>query len=344
MKKKIAMTALWLAALVCSLMLLDHAMRRDDSARKYGAFFAEEQGFDVLFLGTSRVLDGISPMELWRDYGITSYNMGNNSEPLDVTRWVLETAMEYHTPRVAVIDVFYVSHRMDEAWTYSFRHLFYDALPLSRAKIRAVCATQPEGGRLEFLAPFSLYHGRWDEILSGQTERLVDCEPFMMGGEMRPGRQARDDYALTDEMTQDELPGYAALREIAALCRARGVEPVFVALPGHASEQEQRNMNGVQRVADELGVPFVNMLRLGVVDLQTDCYDMQGHLNPDGASKATAYLGAWLAGRYDLPDRRGEDAYARWDERLSRYEAYRAAHWGEVPLDKSGGSVTMRVQ
>lgn len=327
MKKKLAYTALWLAALVCSLALLSHAMRRDDSERKYGAFFAEKQDFDVLFLGTSRVLDGISPMELWRDFGFTSYNMGNNSEPLGVTRWVLEAAMAYHTPRVAVIDVFYVEHETDEEWTYSFRHLFYDALPLSGTKIRAVCATQPEGGRLEFLMPFSLYHGRWEEILSGRVERMVECEPFMMGGEMRLNRQTREGYAFTDEMEPGELPGYQALREIAALCRERGVEPVFVALPGHASEQEQMNMNGVQRVADELGVPFVNMLRMGIVDNQTDCYDWHGHLNPDGASKATAFLGAWLTERYDLPDRRGDGAYTHWNERLERYEAYRAENW-----------------
>ena len=294
MKKRITMTVLWLAALACCLLLLDRGMRRDDSERKYGAFFAEKQDFDVLFLGTSRVLDGISPMELWRDYGFTSYNMGNNSEPLGVTRWVLETALEYHTPRVALIDVFYVRHAMDEGWTYSFRHLFYDALPLSRAKIRAVCATQPEDGRLEFLMPFSLYHGRWEEILSGQQERLVECEPYMMGGEMRLSRQTREGYTFTEEMEQGELPGHQALREIAALCRERGVELVFVALPGHASEQEQMDMNSVQRVADELDVPFVNMVRMDIVDNQTDCYDWHGHLNPDGASKATAFLGAWL--------------------------------------------------
>ena len=327
MKRKIAMTALWLAALVCCLALLDRGMRRDDSERKYGAFFAEKQGFDVLFLGTSRVLDGISPMELWRDYGLTSYNMGNNSEPLGVTRWVLEAAMAYHMPRVAVIDVFYVRHATDEEWTYSFRHLFYDALPLSRMKVEAVCATQPEDGRLEFLMPFSLYHGRWEEILSGQAERMVDCEPYMMGGEMRMSRTPRDNYTFTDEVTQDELPGHQALREIAALCRAQGVEPVFVALPGHASEQEQMDMNSVQRVADELGVPFVNMVRMEIVDNQSDCCDWQGHLNPDGASKVTAFLGAWLMEHYDLPDRRGDSACAHWDDSLALYEAYKAQNW-----------------
>ena len=43
MKKRITMTALWLAALVCCLALLDRGMRRDDSERKYGAFFEEKQ-------------------------------------------------------------------------------------------------------------------------------------------------------------------------------------------------------------------------------------------------------------------------------------------------------------
>lgn len=327
MKKKITMVALWLAALVCCLLLLNRGMRRDDSARKYGAFFADRQGFDVLFLGTSRVLDGVTPMELWRDYGITSYNMGNNSETLGMTRQVLETAMLTHKPRVAVIDVFYVSREAHEAWTYAFRHLFYDALPLSKAKIQAVCATQPEGERLEFLMPFSLYHGRWDEILSGKTERMVECEPFMMGSEMRLSRAVRDNYVLTDAVTEGELPGHQALRDIAALCRANGVEPVFMALPGHASEQEQMDMNSVARVAQELGVPFINMVRMGIVDNQTDCYDWHGHLNPDGASKATAYLGAWLRENMNLPDHRADSAYAYWNENLAQYEAYRREKW-----------------
>lgn len=337
MKKKIAMTVLWLSALIACLALLDHAMRRDDSDRKYSAFFEEEQGFDVLFFGTSRVLDGVSPMELWRDFGVTSYNMGNNSEPLGVTRWVLDLAMDTHVPDIAVIDVFYVSRVVDEAWTYTYRHLFYDALPLSRAKIEAVCATQPEGGRMEFLVPFSLYHGRWEEILAGDVERMVECEPYMMGGELRPSRQVRDNYTLTDEATQGELPGHQALREIAALCREHGVEPVFIALPGHASQEEQRDMNSVARVAQELGVPFLNMMQVeGIIDFDRDCYDWQGHLNPDGASKATAYLGAWLTAHYDLEDKRGDAAYAHWDARLAQYEAHRARVWDgqEVPLDK----------
>ena len=94
MKKKGFRVILWLAALCVCLALADRLTRRDDGARKYGPFFEDQQDYDVLFLGTSRVLDGISPMELWRDYGITSYNMGNSSECLEVTEWVLRLALE----------------------------------------------------------------------------------------------------------------------------------------------------------------------------------------------------------------------------------------------------------
>lgn len=330
--KRAAATALWIAALCACLLLADRAMRRDDGQRKYGNFFAEEQGFDVLFMGTSRVLDGVQPMELWRDYGVTSYNMGNNSENLETTKWVLDIAMDTHTPKVALIDVYYIDRKVTDAWAYSFRHLFLDEIPLTKKKIECVKATLPESEWTEFLMPFSLYHGRWEEILSGKTEEQVICRPFAFGAELRAQREKPGiDFVRTTEMNPEEMEGKDSLRKIAALCRERGVEPVFMAIPAPISEQEQMNVNSVQLIADELGVPFINMLDVeGLVDFDNDCYDALGHLNPDGASKVTAYLGAWLTEHFDLDDKRGDSAYAHWDKNLSEYEAYRETVWGDM--------------
>ena len=332
LKKAICVLA-WALALCVCLLAADRLTRRDDSARKYAPFFEEKQDIDVLFLGTSHVLDGVSPMELWRDYGVTSYNMGNSSEPLDVTEWVLRIAMQTHKPKVAVIDVYYIDRQVDDAWAYSFRHLFLDAVPLSDLKVQAVRATLPRDQWLEFLMPFSLYHGRWEELLGGKAERNVDCEPYMMGGELRIFRATVPPYTRTTLASQEEQPGEAALRRIAALCRENGIEPVFMAIPAPVSEEEQMHMNRVQGLADELGVPFINLFDVeGLVDFETDCYDYLGHMNPDGASKITAYLGRWLTERYALEDRRGDAAYAHWDERLALYEAERAARWDGMTL------------
>ena len=328
--KRAVLAAAWVIALCASLLLADRAMRRDDGERKYGNFFAETQDFDVFFMGTSRVLDGVQPMELWRDYGFTSYNMGNNSENLEMTKWVLDIAMDTHKPKAALIDVYYVDRKVTDAWAFSFRHLFLDEIPLSRKKIECVKATLPKSEWTEFLMPFSLYHGRWEEILSGSTEEQVICRPFAMGAELRAQREKPGiDFVRTKEMNTAEMEGKESLRKIAALCRDNGIEPVFMAIPAPISEAEQMNVNSVQLVADELGVPFINMLDAeGLVDFDNDCYDALGHLNPDGASKVTAYLGQWLSEHFDFEDKRGNAAYAHWNNNLETYEAYRETVWG----------------
>lgn len=327
--------AVWIAALCACLFVADRVTRRDDGARKYGPFFEEkdEQAYDVLFFGTSHMLNAVFPMELWRDYGITSYNMANNSECLDVTEWVLRMAFAYHKPKVAVIDVFYIDRQVDEAWAYGFRHLFLDEIPLSPLKVKAVTSTLPKSEWMEFLVPFSLYHSRWEEMLTGTTERQVDTEPCMMGAELRIGRSWPGSYERTQEMNTEELPGTQALRNIAQICRENGVEPVFVCVPSASPAQLQMNTNGVRLLAEELDVPFVQMMDVeGLVDFSTDMYDGENHLNPDGGSKVTAYMGQWLTEHYPLVDKRSDSRYTAWYARLTEYQAYRELRWGDLTL------------
>ena len=208
--KRILSVVLLLLAVVGGLLLCDRATRRDDAERKFGSFFSEKQDIDVFFMGTSHVLDGVTPMELWRDYGISAYNMATSSETLGMTEQILKLCIQTHKPKVAVIDVYYIDKPDDLEWTYSYRHLFFDAVPLSPAKFDAVRAILPKGEWLEFMMPFSLYHSRWEELLSGQSTRLVDCEPFMMGSEMRVGHGDPLPYTRTHDVAADELPGEAA--------------------------------------------------------------------------------------------------------------------------------------
>ena len=78
---------------------------------------------------------------------------------------------------------------------------------------------------------------------------------------------------------------------------------------------------------------FVNLFdEEGLVDFETDCYDPASHLNPDGAAKVTAYLGAWLAENCELVNKRSDARYAHWDAALAEYEQMRSAQWGGMSL------------
>lgn len=332
--KSYVSAALWLLALILCLLGMDHAMRRGDGEMKYSAFFEEKEDFDVFFMGTSHMMDAVYPIELWRDFGITSYNLGNTAEPMDNTYWTLRLALKHHAPKVVVIDMAYLDRiQAEQMHTYQFAHGFLDEIPLSLEKIRAIWSVFPEGKRAEFVFPLALYHTRWEEIFDGPSQANTNAVPCMFGAELRAGRSEPGDYVRTKEMAQQELPGESALRAMVELCRQNGIAPVFTAVPYPASEEQQMAINRAQMIADELGVPFVNLFDVeGLVDFETDCYDPASHLNPDGATKVTAYLGAWLVEQFAFADKRDDARYAHWQAALDQYEQMRKAQWSEISL------------
>ena len=336
--KRILAVLLWIAALVCCILLTDKAMMRPDSRLKYERFFAEDektQPFDVMFFGTSHVFDGVYPMEIWRDYGIPSYNMGNSSECLELTEWTMRIALQYHKPKVAVVDVYYVGRSLKDTWAYSYRHLFLDAVPLTLTKIQSVTSTFPKKDWMEYLVPFTLYHGRWEEIATGTTQLTMNSVPCMMGAEMRLRTIPADPWQRYTGINEANLSGKDALRRIAKLCEDEGIELLLTAIPSAMNEQEQLDVNSIQLLADELGVPFVNMLDIPeLYDFSTDLYDGVSHMNPDGALKVTAYLGRYLDTHYQLEDKRGNPAYADWNDRLAEYEAYYDDSWAHLTLEE----------
>ena len=100
-----------------------------------------------------------------------------------------------------------------------------------------------------------------------------------------------------------------------------------------ADEAQQQVINRAQTLANELNVQYVNLFDAeGLVDFETDCYDPASHLNPDGATKVTAYLGTWLTAQFDLVDKRGDARYAHWDAALGEYEQMRKAQWSAMSL------------
>lgn len=80
-------------------------MQDKNNAEKYMEFYKEKEDFDVLFFGSSRMLDGVYPIELWDTYQITSFNMAQHAESLPVTYWQIKNVLNYTTPKVIVVDV-----------------------------------------------------------------------------------------------------------------------------------------------------------------------------------------------------------------------------------------------
>ena len=94
----------FLSILIVSITILSNITKRKLIWQRTEDFKAQNENFDVLFFGTSQVMNGIFPMQLWNDYGIISYNLGNHAERMTMTYYNMVLALEETKPKLVVVD------------------------------------------------------------------------------------------------------------------------------------------------------------------------------------------------------------------------------------------------
>ena len=312
------------------LYKLGDLMQRKDSDIKYADFFRQEENFDVLFFGTSHVMNGVYPMELWEDYGIVSYNFGGHDNRLATSYWVMKNALDYTTPKLVVIDVLALEQQSKTSNDFAYTHLSFDAFPFSVTKVQAMMdllndpvmeqeiakgyATDEEARNLLYgLWDYSVYHSRWSELT------VEDIHPTYSP---EKGAESRIDVAVPDMKTKvsredklsEDTTGVQYLRKMIEDCKEREIEVLLVNLPFPALDAQQRSANRVYDIAEEYQVNYINFLDEDVINYETDLYDPGSHLNPSGARKVTSYLGQYISEHYEIPNQKENPDYGAWVE------------------------------
>lgn len=326
--------AIALAVCICTAA---NAVQRKSSDFKYAPFFEQKEDFDVLFMGTSHVINGIFPMELWNDYGIVSYNFGGHDNRIPVSYWALKNALDYTTPKLVVIDVLGAGSSEKFTRNTDYVHLSLDAFPISTTKIKGVydlfddpnvvnnSGIHPYDYKWEFIWDFGKYHSRWEELNENEiTNKSVTREK---GAESRIGVAVPNEYTLipqNEALEDDNVTGLVYLRKMIEECQSRGIEVLLTHLPYPSGAEAQRAGNSVYAIAEEYGVNYINFVAMdNVVNYDVDCYDSGSHLNPSGARKVTDYLGKYIKSNYDIPDRRTDENYSRWFDDYRDYISYK---------------------
>ncbi len=337
--KKICCGLFTVCLLAFCLNGLTDLVERKGSDFKYDSFFSEEGNFDVLFFGTSHVINGIFPMELWKDCGITSYNFGGHANAIPTSYWVMENALDHTDPKVVVLDCLGLGSETKTSTGFDMVHLSLDAFPLTVTKCRGVWdllqdkkmqELAAEGSvqyakqrtKMSLLWDFSIYHSRWNELSASDFNGSKSREK---GAESRIAVSAPGEipHVAPGKIYEGESVSVSYVRRLIESCKSRGIEVLLTYLPYPAGEGAQLEARRILELAKEYDVQGINFLEMDIVDYNTDCYDPGSHLNPSGARKVTDYLGKYLTKTYDLPDRRKEDAYQSWQEDYEDYERFK---------------------
>ena len=330
--KSILSAALFLAVLISLLAGLSLILERKESREKITPFLERSKQLDVLFFGDSHAYSGIHPMELWNNYGIASYNLANYDLTIPVSYWVMRNALLTCNPKVVVLDVNQIWEQAKLCESSGNVHTGLDGFPLSPVKIEAIFdlmddphLTDESGDlykdlRLEFIFPFLKYHSRWNDLTAKDLNPHYNQE---LGGQRKIAVAVPDTYEITTSTADEQGFGFVYLRRFIEHCQNKGIRVILTNLPYPCpnNNEEQLYTNAVLHTAEEYGVEYIDFVYMDqIVDYSTDCYDPASHLNPSGAWKVTDFIGEYLVRTCNLPDHRGEEAYASWDE---DYAAYR---------------------
>lgn len=286
--------------------------------------YEDPEKIDVFFIGASHIFFGINPMEIWNHTGIAGYNLTTHQQPLWSSKLLLQHALKKQSPKLIVLDVLMATNfsrpLLGTDQGTNMTHLALDPVPLSPQKIRGVLETDAIKEKGEILFPIILSHSRlqqglltWDDLHFFTGDRSHPMKGYNYTENTisykRPASIPKKVHELPEGMEE-------ILIDFISFCKKENLPLLLIKTPLSGNRELYQQINYIGKIAEEQDVPFIDfnhLIKEIGFDFSTDLAD-SGHMNVHGAEKVSAYLADYLADNYDLPDHRGDPAYASWEQ------------------------------
>lgn len=289
-------------------------------------YYKEAGGHDVIFIGDCEVYANFSPMELYRNYGITAYVRGTSQQLIWQSYHILAETLDYETPKAVVYNV--NAMRYSEPVSEAYNRLTIDKMRWSEHKVDIIQASMTEEEDfLSYVFPILRYHSRFDELTGEDFEYLFKEKDntwngYQMHKQIKPVGTLPVKRVLADYQFGDICYDY--LEKMAALCKEKGVELILIKAPSLYPYWYEEYDAQIAEFAGKHGLAYYDFTKciedIGL-DYNVDTYDGGLHLNLTGATKMSVYFGNILAAEHGLKDHRMDAAVAEiYDEKLRLYD------------------------
>ena len=157
----------------------------------YGLFPATNytQDIDVFFLGTSHMGYGVSPMHLYENNHINTYNLATSGQPFECTAFLVKRLFSLgYKPKVLVLDVSSLFLSQSEVWKYWLINDCTSKNIFQRIDYYKTVAADGENGItilekiLEELFPLYRYHSRWDTGIDESSFEKRNTNSYFLQG------------------------------------------------------------------------------------------------------------------------------------------------------------------
>ena len=325
----------------------------DDTVKQF--YREPPHSIETLFLGTSQVVNGISPIELYDRFGISSYNLASQLQPmLSSYYWLLEAhRIHSHSLRYIVLDPSYMfrgDERGDESSMLPYNEIALTHMAFSTIKSEALeaCSEQYSSfSYIENLIPLLRYHSRWKELSSddfrsvtntinrfytrGQNityDRMINTSPAEDMPLPRWDLTSASDYEEYQYTSLWTPKNQEYFIKIVSFCRNNNLKLILLKLPKNWNDHFHDAFDYLGR---KYFLPIIDMNKASLqkemgVFLPLDQMDDK-HANIYGAIKYTDYIGKYLTTHYSCTDVRTVPEMQHLKEQSNLYYKMRQDGW-----------------
>ena len=289
-------------------------------------YYDEAKDHDVIFIGDCEVYSNFSPMEMYRQQGITAYVRGTSQQLIWQSYYILKETLKYETPKVVVYNV--NAMRYSEPIKEEFNRLTIDEMRWSAEKVGIIKASMMEDETFaSYVFPLLRYHSRFQHLTAEDVQYLFKDKDNTFNGYLMkkavlpvgklPAKRPLASYEFGENC-------YDYLEKMTQLCKQNGVELVLIKAPSLYPYWYEQHDAQIRDFATKHGLSYYDLTKeietVGL-DFTQDTYDAGLHLNLSGATKLSGYFGKILVENHGIQDRRNEPEIAAvYDEKLRLYD------------------------
>ena len=257
----------------------------------------KEDTIDVLFLGDSLVYSSISPMEIWNEFGYTSFDCSGAAMIMPDAYEYLEYAVEREHPKVVMMEA---------------NILFRD--PAKRDLATSLASKAKE------IMPIITYHNNWKNYLvKGTMENWINVyKGYKYITKVKSGKN--EDYMIYNK-EKELIPkgNYKYFEKMIELCEKNNIKLILIGCPSQLSWKYTKH-NTATKIAKKYNLEFINLNTLNIgINWVKDTKDRGAHLNNSGSKKVSIFLGNYLKDNNLAIDHRNDKTYEDWNTAYSLY-------------------------
>lgn len=281
-----------------------------NSVFKYGVFKAArheilmepKNTIDTVIVGDSLIYSSISPMEIWNEYGYTTFDVAAPAQLISDSYENIKVILENQKPKV----IFFESNVLfrdpkKKPWYSFWQKLYKTYFPLMK------------------------YHNNWKKYLFTSFNDKAEFikynvyKGYSYDNHKKPGKKFK--YMVYSKKVKD-IPeeNKVYFEKIYDLCKKNNIELILISTPNMNSWNYEKYA-GAKRLAKQYDLKYIDLNYNNPLQInwKDETRDYGSHLNYKGALKVSHFIGDYLKTNKLVKDHRHDKSYQLWNEGYKYY-------------------------